>query len=344
MLMQAGRLAGCWPEMIRKLKRRKVSARAKKEPRERNEIPPVNSLTAGFISNIQRYSTQDGPGIRTTVFLKGCPLRCPWCHNPENQDGRPELLLRMERCLGCGDCRAACPQGAIYATESGFLTLTDRCLRCGACTTACPTGARQLLGEQFSVAEVLEQVEKDRVFYDQSGGGVTFSGGEPFAQGEFLLALLAECKARGMATAIDTCGFASPELVRRAATLCDLVLFDLKVMDDSLHLQLTGLSNVLVLANLQELIQRGARVVVRFPVIPGHTDTPSNICQMGQYLAGIALCELELLPYHASGQGKYESLGRPYPCRDIVPPSPQALEELAQYFSHLGVPTKIGGS
>jgi pyruvate formate lyase activating enzyme len=250
----------------------------------------------------------------------------------------------MDRCLGCGDCRAACPQGAIYATESGFLTLADRCLRCGACAAACPTGARHLLGEQISVAEVLEQVEKDRVFYDQSGGGVTFSGGEPFAQGEFLLTLLAECKARGMATAIDTCGYASPELVRRAATLCDLFLFDLKVIDDSLHLRLTGVSNVLIFANLQELIQRGARVVVRFPVIPGLTDTPSNIRQMGQYLAGIAVCELELLPYHASGQGKYHSLGRPYPCQEIVPPSPQALEELAQHFSRLGVPTKIGGS
>ncbi|MCX5971446.1 MAG: glycyl-radical enzyme activating protein [Coprothermobacterota bacterium] len=293
---------------------------------------------------MQRYSTQDGPGIRTTVFLKGCPLRCPWCHNPENQDSRPELLFRMERCLGCGDCRTACPQGAIYATESGFLTLADRCLRCGACATACPTGARHLVGERTSVADVLDEVEKDHVFYDQSGGGVTFSGGEPFAQGEFLLALLAECKARGMATAIDTCGYAPPELVCRAACLSDLFLFDLKVMDEPLHRQLTGISNVLILANLQELVKRGARVVVRFPVIPGLTDAPSNIHQIGQYLAGIEAKELELIPYHASGQGKYQGLGRSYECQEIVPPSPQALEELAQHFSRLGVPTKIGGS
>ena len=200
------------------------------------------------------------------------------------------------------------------------------------------------MGERISVADVLGEVEKDRVFYDQSGGGVTFSGGEPFTQGEFLLALLAECKARGIATAIDTCGYASPELVRQAASLSDLFLFDLKVIDETLHRQLTGVTNVLILANLQELIQRGARVVVRFPVIPGLTDTPSNIRQMGQYLAGIPVEELELLPYHASGQGKYQSLGRPYACQEIVPPSPQALEELAQYFSRLGLPTKIGGS
>ena len=200
------------------------------------------------------------------------------------------------------------------------------------------------MGERISVADVLGEVEKDRVFYDQSGGGVTFSGGEPFTQGEFLLALLAECKVRGIATAIDTCGYASPELVRQAASLSDLFLFDLKVIDETLHRQLTGVTNVLILANLQELIQRGARVVVRFPVIPGLTDTPSNIRQMGQYLAGIPVKELELLPYHASGQGKYQSLGRPYACQEIVPPSPQALEELAQYFSRLGLPTKIGGS
>ena len=270
-------------------------------------------LTAG-VFNIMRFATHDGPGIRTTVFFKGCPLSCWWCHNPEGQSFRTQVLYFEERCRHCGDCLAACPEGVV---EFG-------CRRCGVCADACQAEARQVAGKRTTLAEVLREIEKDAIFYDESGGGVTLSGGEPVAQSRFAEALLRACRDRGIHTVLETCGFAHPETFMRVALAADQVLFDLKLMDPVRHKQYTGVSNRRILHNLEQLAARRSALRVRIPVVPGINDSDEDAGQFREYLKRLAIRDIELLPYHRIGSEKYRRLGLAYRIPDT--PEPVAAE------------------
>jgi len=287
-------------------------------------------ITRGLVSNIQRYSVSDGPGIRTTVFLKGCPLACRWCHNPESMASRTQLILRDDRCIGCGECLAVCEAEAITRGASGLATDRARCAGCGRCVEVCHAGARELVGREMSVREVVEEVSRDRVFYERSGGGVTFSGGEPFHQPGFLLSLLKASRAEGVHAAADTSGYVPQEVLRQAAGLVDLYLFDLKTLDDARHRDFTGVSNRLILENLRWLAGHHNTVIVRVPIIPDFNDDVAEIRRIGTFVAGIpGLDEIHLLPYHRSGIDKYRRLGLQYDMEGAGEPRPEKLEELA---------------
>jgi pyruvate formate lyase activating enzyme len=298
----------------------------------------------GRIFNIMRFSTHDGPGIRTTVFLKGCPLACWWCHNPENWGHVPAVVYIKDRCTGCGACVAACPHQALSLTAEGVLDDPGRCRGCGACVAACPAEARESTGRTIGVDELLQTVERDTPFYDQSGGGVTFSGGEPLAQPEFLMAALASCGRAGIHRAVDTSGYAEADVVRRAARLADLFLYDLKVMDPEAHRRCTGVDNARILGNLRFLSEAGAEVVVRMPLVPGVNDDPANIAATGEFLAGLPRRHpVDLLPYHDTARAKYTRLGLH---RSGIAPAPLAAERLAAIQSELsryGISTHVGG-
>jgi pyruvate formate lyase activating enzyme len=293
--------------------------------------------TAGRIFNVQRYSLHDGPGIRTTVFLKGCPARCLWCHNPESQSFEPEVLVVETRCVSCGTCATVCPHGA-PSPGSGV------CEACGACVEACPAGARWLAGRLVTVDEVIEEVLRDRVFFEESGGGVTFSGGEPLAQPAFLRSLLEACRARGVHTAVDTCGFAPRERLLGLAPLVDLFLFDVKLVDDDRHRSLTGVPAAPILANLQALAAIHGNVWVRVPVVPGYTDAEGDLARIAAIAAGLAgVRQVNLLPYHRTGASKARRLGRSDPLDSLEPPPPERMLALAALFRERGLPVKIGG-
>ncbi len=298
----------------------------------------------GIVFNIQRFSLHDGPGIRTTVFLKGCPLRCQWCHNPESQALSPELMLRPGRCIGCAACVAACAQGAAGEVAGKLTTDRQRCRACGACVAACCADAREMMGQEKSVSDVMAEIERDIAFFDQSGGGVTFSGGEPLFQPAFLQALLEACKAHDIHTTVDTCGFASWETLDAIRPYVDLFLYDLKLMDDTRHRHFTGVSNRLILSNLQALAGRGQRIQVRTPIVPGINDDDDNLRELGAFAAALPALEgLTILPYHQTGSEKYASLGKIYELTDIRPPSDDRMAAIAATLAGFGLHVKAGG-
>lgn len=303
----------------------------------------VYSLT-GLISNIQKFSIHDGPGIRTTVFFKGCPLHCWWCHNPENQLAGQEVMFWPSRCIACRACLATCAQGAI--SMDGEIIATDRtlCTVCGACVEACYTQAREIVGQEMTVAQVMAEVERDIPFYDESSGGVTFSGGEPLLQSDFLLALLRACKEKAIHTALDTCGFAPWETLDSLREYVDLFLYDLKLMDDTQHRKFTGVSNELILRNLRMLSERGHDIFLRVPIVPEINDDDEHIRQIGEFAAALPhLNKVDILPYHHIALDKYKRLNKVYGLPEARPPSDERMAEIAQILEGFGLRVKIGG-
>ena len=297
----------------------------------------------GYVFRIERFSTHDGPGIRTTVFLKGCPLRCTWCHSPESQSAEPELLFREDRCIRCFECVDDCQLGALSSVDGTLVIDRNVCRWCGDCADGCPTGARTQSGSVMTESRLMDEIVRDTIFYDQSGGGVTFSGGEPMMQPEFLAAMLDACRMRRIHTAVDTCGAASPGTLDRIADRADLFLFDLKHLDEARHRHVTGTSNAQILDNLETLASRGANVIVRFPLVPDVNDAPEHIERLGQFVASLGLSRIDVLPYHRAGSGKYPATGRTYGLAGIEPPTTESRERALRILAGCGLTAGLGG-
>jgi pyruvate formate lyase activating enzyme len=307
-------------------------------------IASAPEAATGLVFDIRRFSVHDGPGLRTTVFFKGCPLRCLWCHNPESQHRRPERMFWEERCLKCKSCIESCPQGAIQWDGNRIVTDTTLCTLSGACTQVCYAEARQIAGRVMTVAAVMSELERDISFYDESGGGVTFSGGEPLLQADFLLHLLQACRLSEIHTALDTCGFATWETLDRVRSLVDLFLYDLKVMDPRLHRKYTLVFNTRILDNLRRLAALGHNIVLRMPVIPGINDDEQNLRALGAFAASLnGVTRLDLLPYHAAAMSKYERLHRSYRLPWLKTPTDEHLAEVAHVLEGYGLQVNIGG-
>ena len=278
------------------------------------------------------------------MFLKGCPLRCAWCHNPEAISARRELVVMEGRCVVCGRCGAGCPQSGEAALGLVWPVRQEGCTFCGSCAEACPTGARQIIGQTMTVSEVMKRVRQDRVFYEESGGGVTFSGGEPFLQAQFLGALLERCRRESLPTAVDTCGFGDGGTILGLASLVDLFLFDLKLMDDAAHQEFCGVSNRSILENLLALGNGSHRIWLRVPVVPGVTDRSENLSEIARLAGSLPGVEqVNILPYHRTGVGKLARLGRENLLGETSEPDRAELDRAAGFFRAEGCRVRIGG-
>ena len=301
-------------------------------------------MQRGFVFNIQRFSVHDGPGIRSTVFLKGCPLSCVWCHNPEGIAPAPEVALSPRRCIECGECVVVCPLGLPVPGEAPTAESLDSCLVCGSCAEACPTRARQVAGLEMTVPEVMTEILKDRVFFEGSGGGATFSGGEPLGQPRFLLELLQACREQRIHTAVDTSGLVPWVDLEAVAEATDLLLYDVKHLDDAAHRRFTGVSNAQILANLRRLSARHHRIWLRVPVVPGVNDSPEHLLAIGQLAAGLSGIEkVCLLPYHPLGEDKLRRQGRKSAMENVGRPSVKQMQNLANVVETMGVSAELGG-
>jgi pyruvate formate lyase activating enzyme len=300
----------------------------------------------GLIFNIQRYSIHDGPGIRTTVFMKGCPLRCIWCANPEGQVLKPEIFLNPEKCTGCGKCVQECPQEAIEIREGKSHSDRQSCIGCGKCAEVCPNQARNLMGTWASAKEVFQEIKRDSIFYENSGGGVTLTGGDPLAQPEFAIGLLGLCKGVYIHTALETCGYTEWGIFEEVLKFVDLLLYDFKQMDPVKHKRYTGVSNHLILDNARRASHElTIPMWARIPVIPGYNDSVENIEATARFIAeelGDNLKRVNLLPYHRLGETKFERLELNYSVSSN-PPGQEHLQELQRVFERFGLSPYIGG-
>ncbi|MDD5093423.1 MAG: glycyl-radical enzyme activating protein [Dehalococcoidia bacterium] len=296
----------------------------------------------GRVFDIQRFSIQDGPGIRTTVFFKGCPLSCLWCCNPESQNPAPQLIFMSHLCQRCHKCVAVCPNHAVLVSSDGSVEI-DRglCQACGKCVDVCIPEARRVSGKVMTVGEVVEIVRKDAPFYRNSGGGVTASGGEATAQSTFLLNLLRECHNRGYHTALETCGYLKWTVLEPILAYVDLVLFDLKHTDSETHKKLTGVSNELILENARKIVAKGVPLILRIPLIPGCNDSEQNMRNTAQFALELGGVEVNLLPYHKLGMKKYEALDMEYRMSDVETMKEDAVKACVEIVHSYGVDVKV---
>lgn len=300
-----------------------------------------------LITKIQRYSVHDGDGIRTTVFFKGCPLRCVWCHNPETQSYQNQLLVDHEKCVGCGACVKACPRQAIRIQDGREITDHSLCISCGACEDVCLLDLRKPAGQEYTVEQLVKEVQKDEIFYEQSGGGVTLSGGEVMASDmDFVEALVKRFFHVGITVTIDTCGQAPYENFQRILPYVDTFLYDIKVLDASLHKKYIGSDNTQILSNLERLSRDGARIYIRIPTVKEVNGTEESMRQVIRYLQEkhIQVANVNLLPYHNTGSGKYGRLGETYQGMDLHAPDPEEMQRFVELFKQSGFSkVKIGG-
>ncbi len=313
---------------------------------QNSSTSPYTSVK-GWIWNIKKYALHDGPGIRTTVFFKGCPLKCPWCCNPESQAFQPEIIWFREKCRACGRCLEVCPRAAVSADVQGRRRIDpERCDLCGLCMEQCPGEALSLVGRPMSVDEVLREVNKDSVFHSRSGGGITLSGGEPLAQAVFASELLRRYKydERGLHTAVDTCGYVEWRELVKVLPYTDLFLYDIKHMDSSEHCRLTGVGNELILENARRIADTGKVLIVRLTLVPGYNDSEKNVRGTAEFARSLnGEEEVDLLPYHRLGEHKYARMERKYALAGTKPPADEYLAVLRRIVEEYGLRVRIGG-
>lgn len=296
----------------------------------------------GTVFNIQRYSLHDGPGIRTIPFLKGCPLACKWCSNPESQKPQPEIMYQKSNCIHCGKCFEACRYGAL-SKENPYMVDRDRCVACGACAEVCPTNALVLKGKKMTVWEVIHELQKDENIYRRSDGGITLSGGESLSQPKFTRELLRACKERGWHTAIETTGMTTKKIIESVMPFVDLALTDIKIIDPSIHKNVTGVDNQIILENLIR-ISNLTKTIVRIPVIPNVNDNIEAIREIAEFTKLMKnINEIHLLPYHNFGENKYNLLGRIYPLHGVKELPKDKISLLKQEIEKFDIACQIGG-
>ncbi|MEA5094722.1 Choline trimethylamine-lyase activating enzyme [bioreactor metagenome] len=299
-------------------------------------------MNTANIFNIQKFSVHDGPGIRTTVFFKGCPLKCLWCHNPESQNINTQILYDRDKCVLCGTCEKICHKKAIKI-ENNKLTTDESCDCCGQCVIYCIQGARQIAGKVYTVDDVMKEVLKDRVFYEKSSGGVTLSGGEPLIHIDFVEELLKKLKDNNIHTAVDTCGAVSFENLKRAAKYTDVFLYDIKLMDDEKHVEFIGMSNKLILENIIKLSEIHNNINLRMPIIEGVNGDEEHIIKTIEFIEGLNISKVNLLPYHDIAKHKYKKLGKVYEDDRMSKPSDEKMQKFKEMFENKGYKAKIGG-
>jgi pyruvate formate lyase activating enzyme len=303
----------------------------------------METLSANIFA-IKRYALHDGPNIRTTIFFKGCPLFCHWCHNPEGIDFISRVITNFEKCVGCGECLERCPQGALHQSDTGIRRDTAKCTSCAICEGVCPALAHEATGKMMSIPDIMAEIKKELPFFDQSGGGITCSGGEPLSQPKSLVSLLTACGQLGIHRAVDTSGFARADTLLAIARHAELFLFDLKHMDSAIHENYTGVGNALILSNLKALGSNGHTIRVRIPLIGGVNDDEKNIEATGAFVARCKGVQgIDILPYHPSATAKYRKLGQTYKGTMFTAPAKADIAGIADILKKYVTEVTIGG-
>ncbi|RLI25791.1 MAG: glycyl-radical enzyme activating protein [Candidatus Hecatellales archaeon] len=294
----------------------------------------------GIITTIKTFATHDGPGIRTTIFLKGCPLRCLWCSSPETWEKNPQIYFKAEKCVDCGECVRACPRNAVTMNKERKI-LRELCDLCMKCVEACKYGALEIVGREVSAGEIMEEVVKDKVFYERSGGGVTLSGGEPLYQPDFTLALAKLCRRESISVVLDTSGYASPRWVEEIAKNIDMALLDIKHMDPVKHKEMTGVSNELILENAKLMVKK-CEVRISLPLIPGLNNTLENLKRTAEFARSLGVEAIDIVPFHRLGSHKYRFLGMTSPLSKFRVPSEAEIREAMEFIEAYGLKTTKG--